>query len=106
MEVKDLKWYSAFLLLLGAILSFADPITDILTLVEFYRTDHKTWFGVGLAFVVLPCLAFLVIWVFRTLDDVEGFSAYHYVKALICGFHPFSAALARIEGFLFCLKKW
>ena len=28
------------------------------------------------------------------------------VKAILCGFHPFSAALARIEGFLFCLKKW
>ena len=29
-----------------------------------------------------------------------------YVKAFLCGFHLFSAALARIEGFLFCLKKW
>ena len=42
MEVNDLKWYSPFLFLLGAILSFADQITDILTLVEFYHTDHKT----------------------------------------------------------------
>lgn len=41
MQVKDLKWYSPFVDLVGAILSFADPITDILTLVEFYRTDHK-----------------------------------------------------------------
>ena len=53
MEVEDLKWYSPFVLLVGAILSIADPITDILTLVEFYRADHKTWFGVGLAFVIL-----------------------------------------------------
>ena len=109
MKVEDLKWYSPFLFLLGAILSFADPITDILTLVEFYRTDHKTWFGVGLAFVVLPCLLFLVIWVIRTeAPHEEGFSAslYHYAKALLCGFNPFSAALVRIEGFLLCLKKW
>ena len=42
MEVNDLKWYSPFLFLLGAILSFADQITDIPTLVEFYHTDHKT----------------------------------------------------------------
>ena len=60
MEVKDLKWYSPFLFLLGAILSFADPITDILTMVEFYRTDHKTWFSVGLTFVILPCVPFAV----------------------------------------------
>ena len=107
MEVEDLKWYSPFLFLLGAILSFADPITDILTLVEFYRKDHKTWFGVGLAFVVLPCLLFLVVWVLRTQAREEvGSSAYHYAKALLYGFNPFSAALARIEGFLFCLKKW
>ena len=47
MGAKELKWYDIFLVLFGTILSFADPITDILTLVEFYRADHKTWFGVG-----------------------------------------------------------
>ena len=61
MGVKDLKWYSPFVFLVGAILSFADPLTDILTLVEFYRADHRTWFGVGLTFVLLPCLAFPVV---------------------------------------------
>ena len=58
MEEKDLKWYSPFVFFVGAVLSFADPITDILTLVEFYRANHKIWFGVGLTFVLLPCLAF------------------------------------------------
>ena len=65
MEEEDLKWYSPFVLLVGAILSFADPITDILTLVEFYRADHMTWFGVGLTFVLLPCLAFTVVYQLR-----------------------------------------
>ena len=106
MEVEDLKWYSAFLLLLGAILSSADPITDILTLVEFYRTDHKTWFSVGLAFVVLPCLVFPVVYcVTRDQDQTENMTATRFcAKATLCGFHPFSAALARIEGFIFCLN--
>ena len=105
MEMRDLKWYSPFLFLIGAILSFADPITDILTLVEFYRTDHKTWFGVGLTFVILPCVPFLVFsCVYRGNADEN--SNWQIVKAFLCGFHPFSAALARIEGFLFCLKKW
>ena len=28
-------------------------------------------------------------------------------KSTLCAFHPFSAALTRIEGFIqFCLKKW
>ena len=65
MEEEDLKWYSPFVLLVGAILSIADPITDILTLVEFYRADHMTWFGVGLTFVLLPCLAFTVVYQLR-----------------------------------------
>ena len=46
--MAQFKWYDIFVDLFGTILSFADPITDILTLVEFYREDHKTWFGVGL----------------------------------------------------------
>ena len=58
MEEEDLKCYSPFVFFVGAVLSFADPITDILTLVEFYRANHKIWFGVGLTFVLLPCLAF------------------------------------------------
>ena len=104
MEVDDLKWYSPFLLLLGAILSFADPITDILTLVEFYRTDHKTWFGVGLAFVIVPCLAFSILYcVIRRGSLLDVWSC---TRTTLCGFHPFSAALARIEGFIFCIKKW
>ena len=104
MEVKNLKWYSPFLFLLGAILSFADPITDILTLVEFYRTDHKTWFGVGLALVILPCLVFSILYCLIQNDGL--LDVWPCAKAILCGFHPFSAALARIEGFIFCLKKW
>ena len=42
MAEKELKWYSIFVVLFETILSIADPVTDILTLVEFYRADHKT----------------------------------------------------------------
>ena len=97
MKVEDLKWYSPFGFFVGAILSFADPITDILTLVEFYRADHKAWFGVGLTFVLLPCLAFLVL--FYTLRHAS------LSKTALCALHPFSAAFARLEAFLFGLKK-
>ena len=34
-------------------LGFGDPTTDILTLVKFYRADHKKWFTVGLVFIIL-----------------------------------------------------
>ena len=39
MEEKDLKWYSPFVFFVGAILSFADPITGILTL-YLKQTGH------------------------------------------------------------------
>ena len=102
MEEKDLKWYSPFLLLVGAILSFADPITDILTLVEFYRADHMTWFGVGLTFVLLPCLAFPVFYQMRSNEPSPSCCA----RTALCAFHPFSAAFARLEALFHCLKNW
>ena len=55
-----IRYGKNFLFLFGIVQSFADPITDILTLVEFYRADHKTWFRVGLCFVILPCIFFYI----------------------------------------------
>ena len=107
MKVEDLKWYSPFLLLVGAILSIADPITDILTLVEFYRADHKTWFGVGLAFVILPCLLFPIVYCGARQQEVSQYSGSRQcTQTILCGFHPFSAAFARLQGFVYCLMKW
>ena len=63
MEVKNLKWFSAYLFL-GAILSFADPFTDILTLVEFYRTGHKTcmvWCGAHFCYSAMCAVCSLVL---------------------------------------------
>ena len=63
MVEKEIKRHHIFLIVFGIMLGFADPITHILTLVEFYREigeNHKTWFGVWLTFVVLPCFAFLL----------------------------------------------
>ena len=43
----------------------------------------------------------------RDQDQTENMTATRFcAKATLCGFHPFSAALARIEGFIFCLKQW
>ena len=103
MLVKDLKWYNPFMFFVGAMLSFADPITDILTLVEFYRADHKAWFGVGLTFILLPCLAFLVLFLlFRCKLEL---SPSNCAETALCALHPFSAAFSRIQALLFCLKK-
>ena len=102
MEEENFKWYSPFVLLVGAILSFADPITDILTLVEFYRADHITWFGVGLTFVLLPCLAFPVVYQVRSVKPSPSCCA----RTLLCALHPFSAAFARLEALYHCLKNW
>ena len=105
MKVEDLKWYSPFVFLVGAMLSFADPITDILTLVEFYRADHMTWFGVGLTFVLLPCLAFPMFYLWRELMELSPLTCI-WARTALCALHPFSAAFARLEAFLLSLKKW
>ena len=107
MEQRDLKGYSPFLFLLGAILSFADPITDILTLVEFYRTDHKTWFGVGLVFVIFPCVSYSILecTIRNPPSTIRQWTCRH-LRTALRGFHPFSGAVIRLEGFICCLKKW
>ena len=105
MEVKDLKWYNPFEFFVGAVLSFADPITDILTLVEFYRANHKIWFGVGLTFVLLPCLAFPLVFYHLRINELYP-SPSLWARIALYALHPFSAAFARLEALLLCLKKW
>ena len=104
MLVKDLKWYSLFVIFVGAILSFADPITDILTLVEFYRADQKTWFGVWLTFVLLPCFVFQVLFV-RLRTQLIASPSNLAMKTAFCALRPFSVALTRLKVFFFFLKK-
>ena len=110
MAENELKWYDIFVVLFGNVLSIADPITDILTLVEFYRTDHKTWFGVGLTFIILPSLFFLLInydinedsW----SDDAECQSkACKLTHILVLGFNPLLPAWLKLRMLYCYLKK-
>ena len=110
MAEKELKWYSIFVVLCGTILSIADPITDVLTLVEFYHADHKIWFGVGLTFIILPSLFFLLInyginedsW----SDDEECQSkACKFTHVSVLGCNPLYPAWLKLRTLIFYLKK-
>ena len=108
MAEKELKWYSIFVVLFETILSIADPVTDILTLVEFYRADHKTWFGVGLTFIILPSFFFLVINLgARRRGKEEGqLKAWlKYTHILVIGFNPFVPAWLKLRTLFFHLTK-
>ena len=105
------KWYEILKLLVFTILSIADPITDILTLVEFYRADHKTWFGVGLTFIILPSLYFSVFNCFvhaimtMEYDDKGQWKAWEYIQALVLGCNPLFPAWMKLQTLYCCLKK-
>ena len=110
MAENDFKWYDILEVLFGTILSIADPITDVLTLVEFYRTDHKTWFGVGLTFIILPSLFFLLInydinedsW----SDDEECQSkACKFTHVSVLGCNPLLPAWLKLRTLYCYLKK-
>lgn len=112
-ELYRIRWYDVVFFLVGGIFCFADPITDILTLVTFYREGHKTWFGVALAFVILPCLVFPFAHYFSTFSVTRrgrdaplniSFQPRDALKAVLWGFNPFSAALVRLRAFYFCIK--
>ena len=108
MAEKELKWYSVFVVLFGTILSIADPVTDILTVVEFYRADHKTWFGVGLTFIILPSLFFLVINLGARGRGKEqsNFKAWlKYTHILVLGFNPLLPAWLKLRTLFFYLTK-
>ena len=110
MAENELKWYDIFVVLFGTVLSIADPITDILTLVEFYRTDHKTWFGVGLTFIILPSLFFLLINYMLNEDpwsnDEECQSkACKFTHVLVLGCNPLLPAWLKLRTLYSCLLK-
>ena len=117
MAENELKWYNILKVLFGTILSIADPITDVLTLVEFYRTDHKTWFGVGLTFIILPSLFFLLInYVLRWRSDASRrtwrlndheeskVEACKFTRVLVFGCNPLLPAWLKMRT-LYSLKK-
>ena len=108
MAEKELKWYSIFVVLFETILSIADPVTDILTLVEFYRADHKTWFGVGLTFIILPSFFFLVINLGarrRGKEEGQCKAWLKYTHILVLGFNPFLPAWLKLRTLFFYLTK-
>ena len=103
-----IRYGKNFLFLFGIVQSFADPITDILTLVEFYRADHKTWFGVGLTFIILPSLFFLVINLGARGRGKEqsNFKAWlKYTHILVLGFNPLLPAWLKLRTLFFYLTK-
>ena len=106
--MAELKWYGILEVLFGTILSIADPITDILTLVEFYRTDHKTWFGVGLTFIILPIVLFLYINHRHTSLRDDGMcqsKAWKFTHVLILGCNPLYPAWLKLQTLYCYLKK-
>ena len=101
------KWYRVFVVLLGTILSFADPFTDILTLVEFYRAGHKTWFGVGLSFIFLPNFFFLFANFTAGSNDQENGrckACLKYTYTLVFGFNPLLPVWLKLRT-LYCYLK-
>lgn len=106
------KWYDTILLLIGTILAAADPITDILTLREFYLSDHKTWFGVGLVFLILPSLSmsqfYYCSWRRGTLTNEESddVKCIDLIPDLTLGWNPLALAYMRFRTFILCFKNF
>ena len=104
MAENKLKWYNILAVLFGTILSFADPVTDILTLVEFYRANHKMWFGVGLVFIILPSLLFL----FANLvfeEDRGQCTVWKYTRFFVLGCNPLLPGWLKLQTLFLYLKK-
>ena len=107
MVENEIKRHDIFLIVFGIILGFADPITDILTLVEFYREDHKTWFGVGLTFVFLPCFVFLRTYYVLNKSELKKVSiARRCTQVILCAANPFFPAFLKLQTLFSYLKNF
>ena len=116
-ELYRIKWYETFFHLLVACLSLADPITDIFTLVGFYRADHVTWFNVGLVFAILPCLFYPLLHYFstesaaqRNMDAALSLNTLKSVKTkhlrVLFRLHPFAPFWTKLQTFWMCLQHY
>ena len=104
--MAELKWYRILKVLFGTILSIADPITDILTLREFYRAGHKTWFGVGVTSIIFPTLFFLYgNFNIETDRDRGQWTAWKCTHVLVLGCNPLLPAWLKLRTLIFYLKK-
>ena len=102
--MAQLKWYRILEVLFGTMLSIADPITDILTLREFYRAGHKTWFGVGVTSIIFPTLFFLY-GNFNIETDRGQWTAWKCTHVLVLGCNPLLPAWLKLRTLIFYLKK-
>ena len=102
--MAELKWYRILKVLFGTILSIADPITDILTLREFYRAGHKTWFGVGVTSIIFPTLFFL--YGNFNIERYRGqWTAWKCTHVLVLGCNPLLPAWLKLRTLICQLQK-
>ncbi|CAH3193952.1 unnamed protein product [Porites evermanni] len=104
----EVKWYDTFVLLFVSVLAVVDPVTDILTLREFYLKDHKIWFGVGLAFVVLPSFILSVTpcYLQRILSQSESKRSMGLIPCVLFRWNPLSLAYMRFKAFILCSSNF
>ena len=103
----EVKWYDTIVLLVGSVLAVVDPVTDILTLREFYLKDHKIWFGVGLAFVVIPSFILLVTSCYlQRISQGESKRSMGLIPGVLFGWNPLSLAYMRFKAFILCSSNF
>ena len=92
-----IKWYDTIFLLVGSVLAVVDPVTDILTLREFYLEDHKIWFGVGLAFVIIPSVSVSVFpWIVLITSGGESKRMMGLIPSVLFGWNPLSVSYTHL----------
>lgn len=104
--VNDLKWYSTFVFLTGTMLGFADPLTDIFTLAEFYKQNNMIFFGLGLAFLIVPCFVFGLASCLAKDTCPEECGFFCCTRDCLMSFNPFSSAWESLKGFVLCLENF
>lgn len=104
------EWYNTIFLFVGSVLAAVDPVMDILTLRAFYLKDHKVWFSVGLAFVVIPSFLMSVItimmWSVQRISESVSKQLMDLILCVLFWWNPLSLAYLRFKAFILCSSKF
>lgn len=90
------------ILLLLSALSFAESVTNLFTLLQYYDDGLKNWFYTSLTFLIFPCFLFTVAYII-----FHGTRWIRCIYSALCllGCHPFAAAFLTLEAVFVCVLK-
>ena len=101
---EEITTKDILILFLLSCLSFAESVTNLLTLLQYYDHGTKNWFYMSLTFLIFPCFLFTVAYIIFHGTRWRDITCIYSALCLF-GCHPFAAAFLTLEAVFVCVWK-